>query len=571
MDYKNPYDYLSENETENFQKDFYGVTKPQSPQEIEKENRQLAKEYLEILSSSCVRKERDNAREQIKDLIRKWGLHFETNKPHYALSRDEKHIIRMDFYGSINETDKTQAHTRHTISYLKHILSSNKPELPPQDYDLSTSPIWALYRQFPRFRKIESKLKQQLQKMNIPASMLPHMNAYDFSDVLYQHYYDPKTAPKAYMFLGARRSFIKDFIRKNETKFRQFLKHLDIDDRYSDELISNMKKYGKTSRVYVIDHEKGAALLKTYQEKGIIGTDETIGTKLTLEQIEFIRNHGDYTKIAILGQDGKPLTGPDFSVHHKVAVKDAAEIPDLLDVNKFENLCLTIEYPYHRILHSLDSTQTIDRRESYTSRIYMDKDIIFWGGFHPNFQMHYNYRHDKRTLRQKKNHNEWKKDHPLPNSENYLNLSNAHDNSKLSRKQKKQQQRQKGAAAATISTASSTPKEKKAVAPLIIDPHKLLPTLPLLTSSKDEKKEKSQNIKSVRMKNVIAKAIENKKKKIQNNRQKYQKNIVTKKKKEALLALMNIIKEGAQKQKDNQQKEKIINHILLVLNKKARQ
>ena len=103
--------------------------------------------------------------------------------------------------------------------------------------------------------------------MNIPASMLPHMNAYDFSDVLYQHYYDPQTAPKAYMFLGARRSFIKDFIRKSETKFRQFLKHLDIDDRYSDELISNMKKYGKTSRVYVIDHEIRSHSFKNLSRK----------------------------------------------------------------------------------------------------------------------------------------------------------------------------------------------------------------------------------------------------------------------------------------------------------------
>lgn len=572
MDYKNPYDYLLDDATENFQKDFYGINEPQSPQEIEKENRQLAQKYLEILSSSCVRKERDNAREEIKHLIRKWGLHFEDNKPHYALSRDEKHIIRMDFYGSINETDKTQAHTRHTALYLKHIQTSNKPVLPPQDYDLSTSPIWALYRQFPRFRKIESKLKQQLQKMNIPASMLPQMNAYDFSDVLYNYYYTPETAPKAYMFLGARRSFIKDFIRKNETKFRQFLKHLDIDDRYSDELISNMKKYGKTSRVYVIDQEKGTALLKTYQEKGIIPPDENIGDKLTLEQIEFIRNRGDYTKIAILGQDGKPLTGPEFSVHHKVAVKDAAEIPDLLDVNKFENLCLTVEYPYHRILHSLDSTQTIDRRESYISRIYMDKDIIFWGGFHPNFHLHYNYRHDARTLRQKKNHNEWKKDHPLPSSEECLNISHAHDNSKLSRKLKKQQQKQKSAAAAATATnasPSSKPKAKKE--PIVFGPQLLLPALPLLTSAKDNKKEKSQTSKPVKMKAVITKAIESKKKKIQNNRQKYQKNIITKKKKEALLTLMSIIKDAAQKPKDNQQKEEIINHILLVLNKKARQ
>ena len=117
MDYKNPYDYLSENGTENFQKDFYGVTEPQSPQEIEKENRQLAKEYLEILSSSCVRKKRDNTREQIKDLIRKWGLHFETNKPHYALSRDENTLFAWTFMVvltkriKLRHTPDTQFHT----------------------------------------------------------------------------------------------------------------------------------------------------------------------------------------------------------------------------------------------------------------------------------------------------------------------------------------------------------------------------------------------------------------------------------------------------------------------------
>ena len=169
MEHQNPYDYLSEDGTENFQKDFYGISEEELPFEIEKENRQLAREYLDILSSCNIRKERDTAREEIKNLIRKWGLHYEDNKPHYALSRDEKHIIRMDFYGSINETDKTQAHTRHTQQYLKHIQSNNKPELAAQNYDLSTSPVWKLYRQFPRFRKIENKLKQQLQKMNIPA------------------------------------------------------------------------------------------------------------------------------------------------------------------------------------------------------------------------------------------------------------------------------------------------------------------------------------------------------------------------------------------------------------------
>ena len=561
MEHQNPYDYLSEDGTENFQKDFYGISEEELPFEIEKENRQLAREYLDILSSCNIRKERDNAREEIKNLIRKWGLHYEDNKAHYALSRDEKHIIRMDFYGSINETDKTQAHTRHTQQYLKHIQSNNKPELAAQNYDLSTSPVWKLYRQFPRFRKIENKLKQQLQKMNIPAEMLPQMNAYDFSDVLYNYYYSAETAPKAYMFLGARRSFIKDFIRKNEKKFRQFLKHLDIDDRYSDELVSNMKKYGKTSRVYVIDHKKGAELLKTYQEKGLLNSTEEIQEKLTLEQIEFIRSHGDYTKVAILGKDGKPLSGPEFSVHHKVAVKDAAEVPDLLDVNKFENLCLTIEYPYHRILHSLDSTQTIDRRESYTSRIYMDKDIIFWGGFHQDFHIHYDYRQDERTLRQKKNHERWKEQNPLPETAEYRNISSAHDNSKLSRKQKKQQQKQKAVASVAPKGNENISRPKKIPAP---------ETQEKQSKEKETKQTQTSTTRTVSMKDVIAKAIESQKKKIKNNRQKYQKKILTRKKKEAIASLISAIKQNAQAQKSEQKKEKLINQILLVLNKKAR-
>ncbi len=72
------------------------------------------------------------------------------------------------------------------------------------------------------------------------------------------------------------------------------------------------------------------------------------------------------------------------------------------------------------------------------------------------------------------------------------------------------------------------------------------------------------------MKDVIAKAIESQKKKIKNNRQKYQKKILTRKKKEAIASLISAIKQNAQAQKSEQKKEKLINQILLVLNKKAR-
>ena len=383
---------------------------------LEENNKELAQKYLDILSSSINRQERDFIREEIKTLIRTWGLTYVDDLEHYPLSREEKHIIRMDFYGSINQTEKVPPRTNLSERYLQFINApqSQQAELPPQDYNLDASPTWQLFRQFPRFQKIESELKEQMHKMHIPAELLPAMNAYDFSDILYNYFKEDENSPKAHLFLGARKSFIKDFIRHNENALKKYLTQINVDQRYIDALVDEMKRFGKTSNIMVMDPIKWKTLFKQYQKAGLIPTDEVYTPDVPQKYKELIKEHNDYFKVAILDKEGKPLSGPEFSVHHKTAVKDAATIPDLADVNKFENLCLTIDSPYHRILHSLDMTQTIDKRESYKSRIYMNKDIVFWGGFHPMFHIHYDYSQDARTLRQKKNLTEWKEKHHIP-------------------------------------------------------------------------------------------------------------------------------------------------------------
>ena len=383
---------------------------------LEENNKELAQKYLDILSSSINRQERDFIREEIKTLIRTWGLTYVDDLEHYPLSREEKHIIRMDFYGSINQTEKVPPRTNLSERYLQFINApqTQQAERPPQDYNLDASPTWQLFRQFPRFQKIESELKEQMHKMHIPAELLPAMNAYDFSDILYNYFKEDENSPKAHLFLGARKSFIKDFIRHNETAFRKYLTQTNVDKRYIDALVDEMKRLGKTSNIMVMDPIKWKTLFKQYQKAGLIPTDEVYTPDVPQKYKELIKEHNDYFKVAVLDKEGKPLSGPEFSVHHKTAVKDAATIPDLADVNKFENLCLTIDSPYHRILHSLDMTQTIDKRESYKSRIYMNKDIVFWGGFHPLFHIHYDYSQDARTLRQKKNLTEWKEKHHIP-------------------------------------------------------------------------------------------------------------------------------------------------------------
>lgn len=383
---------------------------------LEEHNKELAQKYLDILSSSINRQERDFIREEIKTLIRTWGLTYVDDLAHYPLSREEKHIIRMDFYGSINQTEKVPPRTNLSERYLQFINAPQfqQAELPAQDYNLDASPTWQLFRQFPRFQKIESELKEQMHKMHIPAELLPAMNAYDFSDILYNYFKEDENSPKAHLFLGARKSFIKDFIRHNENALKKYLTQINVDQRYIDALVDEMKRFGKTSNIMVMDPIKWKTLFKQYQKAGLIPTDEVYTPDVPQKYKDLIKEHNDYFKVAILDKEGKPLSGPEFSVHHKTAVKDAATIPDLADVNKFENLCLTIDSPYHRILHSLDMTQTIDKRESYKSRIYMNKDIVFWGGFHPLFHIHYDYSQDARTLRQKKNLTEWKEKHHIP-------------------------------------------------------------------------------------------------------------------------------------------------------------
>ncbi len=408
-----------------------------SPFEIEKDNAERAQNNLWTIYHGHNLTDIEMAREDVKNMVKCWGLAYIDNQEHYPLSREEKHVIRMDFYGTISEPSKNPSRHRITEAYLKLVSNPYRPQLPPQEYNLQNSRGWQVYAQFQRFRKIENDVIRQLQKMNIPAELIPRMNTYDFSDVLFQRFRDNVSeSGNAHMFLGARQSFIKDFIRKNEPAFRSYLEQIGTQPRYIEELVRNMKKHGSTSELYIIDHAKGLKLLHHYKDKNITFPG-SIGKRVTSEQIDFIRARGDFGRVALLDQNGAIIQPIKFSVHHKAAVNDAASGPYLAAVNNFENLCLTVDEPYHRFLHCLDITQTVGRRESYKARIYLDKDIVFMGGFHPDFQIRYDYSRDPKTIRQHNSYKRWLKQQqktPRPP------LSDK-KSTKLSRKQKKRLQK----------------------------------------------------------------------------------------------------------------------------------
>lgn len=448
------------------------------------------RQYLRDVSSGS-EEIRNQARDYIKSAVSAWQLKYVNSIKYYPLSREEKHIIRMDYYGSIDEPVRIPGRSKSTAAYLRFVNSPYRPRLENPQYNLDTSPSWNLFRQFPRFRKIEGSLLEQLAAMNIPPEMLPHMNAYDFADVLYRRFQD--TADdygKVRIFTGARRSFIKDFIRNNEKQFRAYLRRTQVDDRYADALIEMMHKKGTTNNIDVYDKAKAAALLRKYQQKGIIPAHEEIGENLTSQQLELIKMQGDYPSVAVLDDNGKPLSGPAFTVHHKIAVKDAGEATYLADVNHFENLCLTVEDPYHRLLHSLDRTEISNFRESYKARIYMNNpNLVFWGGFDRSYHIHYDYSRDPRSRRLMENNYKWIAEHlsqikPQPDIDPELVNAAVYAN-KLSRRQKKEKEKQerlqqRSATAARPKTRKPKEAKKENNAPL---PQ---PSSPAKTQKKNE-------------------------------------------------------------------------------------
>lgn len=364
-------------------------------------------EYISMLSyGSKIRdyaqknnlKEQD-AREEVRNILiiklQNLGLNH-VKKQHYPLPREIKHIIRMDFYGTVRKSDPNGPLNKRTSEVYNHCNPEATKNLTPKDYDLSQSPTWMVYRQFKSFRLLEKIVVNKLIKLGFTPQQCKHFNAYDYSDILFKHFATKKKHAdteehNASIFLGARHRFVKKFIKKHEAKFRNHLNITGVDKRYSDILIHNMLTKGITANVEVIDPTYSKKQIKILKKQGVIPAHIKIGDKITDEHIKSIRAANLLDEILTRDKSGMPISGPALSVHHKIAVTDSGERTNFSEVNLFKNLCLVVG-EYHTVAHCLDKTISSNGSEAYVSRIELDPDLIFFGGFNPSFQIHHHFK-----------------------------------------------------------------------------------------------------------------------------------------------------------------------------------
>ena len=147
--------------------------------------------------------------------------------------------------------------------------------------------------------------------------------------------------------------FVKAFIRRNKTSLRRIMELRGYDPRYTETLIRHMEQYGVTGGFDVLETNYTQEMLEPLKKRKLIPEETRAGDPITDGQAAGIRAAGLVSVILARDENGNPVTGPELTVHHKVAVQDSGEKTNFAEVNQFKNLCLIIE-PYHFFAHSLD-------------------------------------------------------------------------------------------------------------------------------------------------------------------------------------------------------------------------
>ena len=182
----------------------------------------------------------EQLKKEINLLLTACGLKPHVNSPNTPeLTREEKWMIHLDWDGQFRRPDDTDfseryASARQTSGEQQNMTDGNvQQSLSFNDYDLDSSPAWIKMSQFQSFASCKKKIQHQLAKMNIAPEVVPTMNFFDFSEVMYL--WQKENQKQA--FECSRSKNLKMFVACYGYEFEKIMTAL----RYKPEYIKNVK------------------------------------------------------------------------------------------------------------------------------------------------------------------------------------------------------------------------------------------------------------------------------------------------------------------------------------------
>lgn len=164
------------------------------------------------------------------------------NSPNNAplANREESWLIRLDWDGMFHkpaDTDFSEAYARARQEAAENQEREGGDSSPnrynAKDYQLNQSPSWQFMSKFENYASCRHKICTQLAKQNIPPTVVPQMNFFDFSEVLYNWSKEHQTKP----FECSRSKNLKMFAACYGEEFSRIMSML----HYSHEYITRTK------------------------------------------------------------------------------------------------------------------------------------------------------------------------------------------------------------------------------------------------------------------------------------------------------------------------------------------
>ena len=340
---------------------------------------------------------RNDAFYKLERIMESIGLYMVEQQNCY-LSKDERLIIRMDFYGSIDRIQAGERKRKLSVPYLELMNKPCRKRPKMRDYDFKSSPVWPLFARFKSFRKIENNLKRYLVKNKISPEILSIMNVRDFSDLIVHAFQTDDSQMKIEFQkpTTVRKKFVMDLAANHGDEIEKILASKGYDKRYIASMLNAMKCFGatKTEKLVITETHFTQRALNELKKHGIECKGYKKDDPISQELINRLIAEGHGIWIAAYDENGQRLKScdfPSFEVHHKHAVSTSGDLFNTAAINYKDNLCLVLTDIHTHVLHGMDIIVD-DKRDAYSRRTeFFDEDVAFMAGFEPNDKIYISY------------------------------------------------------------------------------------------------------------------------------------------------------------------------------------
>lgn len=324
------------------------------------------------------------------------------------VSRDKKLVARMAFNGYVDRPNE------YELSPLFRNMKNNPLQRQPyksEDYDLSYSTAWNVFKQVPEFAEIEDAVKKGLATYGIPPEKLSEIGAKDFCFIINEQFRGQYRNSAKVFSESYKARHTKRFINENEKEFRHSLLSCEgVRRDYVDALVAAMKR-GLTDLTKIRDEQGNPIWKEEWKDQPVV------------------------------------------DVHHIVNIKDCSALEEdgsksFMNVNNYENMCFIVRHPQHDAMHALEHDLVEDRPrndifynreldEKYIYRIQPPEGVKCMVGFH-NFiyDKEYLQKHSQEATKHAKAQSYYKNQQQNRNNDRFNNKGLKFKGGRLSQKHK---------------------------------------------------------------------------------------------------------------------------------------